>query len=146
LLGRSLRRSRPIADEGACLRIPFFLTLVAVSFVASEAPAANCRIPNFNFNVTSEGPWPARMTVTSGESCGSQRWSFTTMVPNRLFLVTAPQHGRVVLSSPGGYRYHPAAGFVGSDSFTLKLCGTKNGGYQGCANLIFSVNVVNGPV
>jgi hypothetical protein len=128
------------------LRIPFVLVFAALSFIATEVQAANCRIPHFSFNITSEGPWPARMTVTSGESCGSRRWNFSTMVPNRLFLLAPPQHGRVVLSAPGGYRYFPAGSYVGGDSFTLRLCGTKDGGYQGCANLLFSVNVVAGGV
>ena len=132
---------------GAVLKIGYFLSLLVVLFAATpEAQAGNCRIPNFNFNVTSEGPWPARMSVTAGASCGSQRWSFGSTAPSRLSLVTAPQHGRVVLSAPGGYRYFPAGGYLGGDSFTLKLCGTANGGYQGCANLLFSVTVVAGSV
>ena len=83
------------------------------------------------------------MTVKSGQSCGSRRWNFSTMVPKRLYLAAPPQHGRVTLSDPGGYRYSSKAGYVGKDSFTLRLCGTKDGGLEGCANLLFTVNVVN---
>ena len=86
------------------------------------------------------------MSVRAGESCGSRRWRFGSTAPSKLFLLAAPKHGRVVLSAPGGYRYFPAAGYVGTDAFTLKLCGTKNGGYQGCANLLFNVDVVTGAV
>lgn len=110
--------------------------------VTSEAYAADCNIPHFNFNITSEGPWPAFMTVKAGQSCGSRRWNFSTMVPKRLYLVASPQHGRVTLSEPGGYRYASASGYVGKDSFTLRLCGTKDGGLEGCANLLFNVSVV----
>jgi len=111
--------------------------------MTSEARAADCSIPYFSFNITSEGPWPAFMTVKSGKSCGSRRWSFTTIAPKRLYLAAAPQHGRVTLSEPGGYRYSSSPGYVGKDSFTLKLCGTKQGGFEGCANLLFNVSVVN---
>jgi len=111
--------------------------------MTSEAHAADCSIPYFSFNITSEGPWPAFMTVKSGKSCGSRRWSFTTIAPKRLYLAAAPQHGRVTLSEPGGYRYSSSPGYVGKDSFTLKLCGTKQGGSEGCANLLFNVSVVN---
>jgi len=52
-------------------------------------------------------------------------------------------HGKIVLSAPGGYRYFPSAGYLGGDTFTLKLCGTANGGFEGCADLLFSVNVVS---
>jgi hypothetical protein len=83
------------------------------------------------------------MTVRSGESCGSRRWTFTTITPKRLYLAIPPQHGKVVLKAPGGYRYFSSPRYAGADSFTLRLCGTKFGGYEGCANLLFAVTVAN---
>ena len=83
-----------------------------------------------------------RGAVKAGKSCGSRRWTFGTITPSRLYLVTQARHGKVTLSHPGGYHYSAAAGYVGPDSFTLRLCGTKNGGYQGCANIQFDVSVV----
>lgn len=121
----------------------FWLIALLCVLTVSEAYAADCNIPNFGFNITSEGPWPAFMTVKSGQSCGSRRWNFSTMVPKRLYLVTPPQHGRITLSEPGGYRYSSTPGYVGKDAFTLRLCGTKDGGLEGCANLQFNVSVVN---
>lgn len=53
-----------------------------------------------------------------------------------------PHHGKVVLSFPGGYHHFPAPGYLGDDSFTLKICGTVNGGFEGCADLLFGVNVL----
>lgn len=134
-----LRKQNGIGDEMRRLGLLGLLCLLMMS----EARAANCSIPYFSFNITSEGPWPAFMTVKSGQSCGSRRWNFSTMVPKRLYLVTSPQHGRVTLSAPGGYRYSSAPGYVGKDTFTLRLCGTKDGGFEGCANLLFNVTVVN---
>lgn len=117
--------------------------LLVVAMTNNEARAEqNCRIPGFNFNITSEGPWPARMTVKAGKSCGSRRWRFGSITPSRLYLVSQARHGQVTLSHPGGYHYSAVGGYVGSDSFTLRLCGTKNGGYQGCANIQFDVSVV----
>lgn len=124
------------------LRSRLLLGLLCL-FTAPEAHAADCMIPGFNFNITSEGPWPAFMTVKSGQSCGSRRWSFTTITPKRLYLAASPQHGRVTLVAPGGYRYFSKPGYVGKDAFTLRLCGIKNGGLEGCANLLFNVSVVN---
>jgi hypothetical protein len=118
------------------------LVLLVASTVDEARAEKNCSIPGFSFNITSEGPWPAHMTVKAGKSCGSRRWTFGSITPNRLYLASQPKHGSVALSHPGGYRYSPAGGYVGPDSFTLRLCGTSNGGYQGCANLQFDVSVV----
>jgi hypothetical protein len=49
---------------------------------------------------------------------------------------------KVVLSFPGGYRYVPSPGYLGDDTFTLKICGALNGVFEGCADLLFSVTVV----
>jgi hypothetical protein len=81
------------------------------------------------------------MTVQFGKSCGSRRWTF------RGHLQTAPSCGRGPPRQsrsrfPGGYRYAPSPGYLGDDTFTLKICGVVNGGYEGCAGLSFSVSVV----
>jgi hypothetical protein len=109
--------------------------------LSNEANAKECSIPQFRFRVTSQGPWPAHMTVQSGKSCGSRHWRFGGIL-KQLYLASPPRHGKVVLSFPGGYHYFPAPGYLGDDSFTLKICGTVNGGFEGCADLLFGVNVV----
>lgn len=113
--------------------------------VSSSALAAgDCHIRNFSFDITSEGPWPAYMTVKSGKSCGSRSWRFGSTAPSMLYIAGQPGHGALAISYPATYRYTPASGYVGSDSFTLRVCGTKNGGYKGCANIRFDVSVVAG--
>jgi hypothetical protein len=125
------------------VRTGFLMLALLAASTANEARAdQNCQIPGFRFNITSEGPWPARMSVTAGKSCGSRRWSFGSISPNKLYLVNQAKHGQVTLSHPGGYRYAAAGGYAGPDSFTLRLCGTSNGGYQGCTNIQFEVSVV----
>jgi hypothetical protein len=123
------------------MRAVFLLTLVSLLLVSDHAGAAGCSIPRFNFRITSQGPWPAHMTVQAGSSCGSRRWTFGGIL-KRLYLASAPRHGKVVLSFPGGYRYVPSPGYLGDDSFTLKICGVMNGGFEGCADLLFSVTVI----
>jgi hypothetical protein len=120
----------------------FLLLMFISSFLLSnEAEAADCMITPFNFRITSQGPWPARMTVQSGKSCGSRRWTFSGTL-KQLYLASAPRHGKVVLSFPVGYRYVPSPAYLGDDTFTLKICGVTNGGFEGCADLLFSVTVV----
>ncbi|OJY13531.1 MAG: hypothetical protein BGP05_16415 [Rhizobiales bacterium 62-47] len=116
------------------LLLPFALLLPT-----GEA-AADCIMP-FKFNITSQGPWPAYMRVKSGEGCGSRTWRIDTFTAKRLYLAAAPQHGKVTLHAPGGYRYVSAKGYTGADRFTLKICGQTYGGYEGCADLLFNVTV-----
>lgn len=119
--------------------------LLLLLAVTESLYAKNCSIPFFPFNITSEGPWAAYMTVQAGKSCGGRRWSFAGSA-NGLFLKATPRHGKVVLTFPGTYRYFPTAGYVGDDAFTLRLCGTSFEGRDGCADLLFSVKVVNSSV
>jgi hypothetical protein len=123
------------------MKAVFLLTFVSLLLLSNDASAADCSIPRFQFQITSQGLWPARMTVQSGKSCGSNRWTFRGIL-KQLYLASAPRHGKVVLSFPGGYRYVPSPGYLGDDTFTLKLCGAVNGGFEGCADLLFSVTVV----
>ena len=83
------------------------------------------------------------MRVQSGKSCGSRSW-FTGGMLKRLYLVNNARHGRVTLAFPGTYRYFPSPGYVGDDSFTLKICGAGSAGVEGCTEVVFSVSVVPG--
>jgi len=123
------------------VKVVFLVMLFSALLLPNEATANACSIPRFNFRVTSQGPWPVRMAVQSGKSCGSRRWSFGGIF-KQLYLASPPHHGKVVLSFPGGYRYFPSPGYLGDDTFTLKICGALNGGFEGCADLLFSVTVV----
>ena len=115
--------------------------LVSPLLLSNEANAKTCTIPSFHFRVISQGPWPAHMTVQSGKSCGSRRWSFGGIF-KQLYLASAPRRGKVVLSFSGRYDCTPSPGYLGDDTFTLKICGVVNGGFEDCADLLFSVNVV----
>jgi hypothetical protein len=89
------------------------------------------------------------MTVQSGKSCRGRQWYFfesAGMSGKGLFLKAAPHHGKVVLTFPATYRYIPAAGYVGDDAFTLRVCGNSADGRESCADLAFSVNVVAGSI
>ena len=125
------------------MRIGSMVLVFMVICFANEARAdKDCRLSRFSFNIMSEGPWPARMTVKTGKGCGSRHWTFGPTTPSRLYLLTQPKHGSVTLSHTGGYRYIAAGGYVGPDTFKLRLCGVRNGGYEGCANIQFEVSVV----
>jgi hypothetical protein len=121
------------------------LAVLLLLSVSARANAKNCSIPFFSFNLSSEGPWAAYMTVREGKSCEGHRWQWSGTL-KRLFLKAAPSHGAVALSFPGGYRYSPTPGYLGDDAFTLRLCGSSLQGRDGCADLHFTVKVVNGSI
>jgi hypothetical protein len=80
------------------------------------------------------------MTVNSGSECGGTFGAGGRIVFKRLYLVTRPQHGTVALREGGHYHYVSAAGYRGSDSFMLRVCGSVNG-HDRCANLQYAVSV-----
>jgi hypothetical protein len=125
------------------LRAAVSLVLPALLCLGTEAIARECNIQRFSFNFNSPGPWQAHMRVQSGKSCGSRSW-FTSGILKRLNLVSNARHGRVSLAFPGTYRYFPSPGYVGDDSFTLKICGAGSAGVEGCTEVVFSVSVVPG--
>src|ERR1700755_428917 len=116
-----------ILRHGAALLTRSLLAFTALFAVVSSSAlaAGDCR--SFSFDIPSEGPWPAFMTVKSGKSCGSRSWRFGSTAPSMLYIAAKPAHGSLTISYPATYHYTPAGGYVGSDSFTLRVCGTKNG-------------------
>ncbi|WP_210607808.1 tandem-95 repeat protein [Priestia flexa] len=65
----------------------------------------------------------------------------TTGLPLLYTLQTPPQNGTVTVNSDGTYRYVPAAGFFGSDQFSVLVTDT-----EGNARVANVVAVVQGPV
>lgn len=120
--------------------LSFWLIGATVLILTSASGVlAACSVAG-RFGLMSEGPWPRYMKLKSGGHCGN---TFTYSGPGfykRLFLVTRPQHGNVVLREGGHYRYFSTAGYHGSDSFMLRICGNVSG-HDGCANLQYSVTV-----
>jgi len=80
------------------------------------------------------------MVVNSGSDCGGTFEAGGRATFKRLYLIGGPQHGRVVLQEGGHYHYTSTAGFHGSDSFSLRVCGIEPGG-EGCGNLHYAVTV-----
>ena len=138
----SVRLAEKLSERSLALAAKIIALGALSCLLTTEAYSANCSIPYFNFNITSQGPWPASMTVKSGANCGSRYWSINTFTAKMLYIAVPPQHGKISLSAPGGYSYSASPGYIGSDTFTLKLCGTKFGGYEGCADILFRVSVV----
>lgn len=112
---------------------------VAVGLGAVMPASASCSTSG-RFYITSPGPWPVYLTVSSGDVCDR---TFSLGFPGtHLFIVSNPSHGRLSLRQGGHYTYAPVAGYRGADAFTLKLCGRAQGGpTESCTDLNVSVAV-----
>ena len=113
---------------------------------STTAMAKHCTISS-PFNLTSEGPWPATGTVRSDGYCdkgfrigGGMRYHAGVMMFKRLYLASPPSHGRIMLREGGHFRYTPNKNYVGTDKFTLRICGLINN-TESCANLEHTMNV-----
>jgi hypothetical protein len=93
------------------------------------------------FQLSSDGDFPMGLPIKSGTACEGTFGAIgsTNMTFNRLFLVAAPSRGKI-RPREGGHYIYTAPAAPGSDSFTLKVCGTQDS-KPGCATLNFSVNV-----
>jgi len=87
------------------------------------------------------GEWSRSMMASSGKPCGGTFRATGRTMFKRLYLTANPKHGRVVLQQGGYYHYTSAAGYRGSDSFSLRVCGIGPSGAETCGNLHFSVTV-----
>ena len=115
--------------------------LVSPLLLSNEANAKTCTIPSFHFRVISQGPWPVHMTFNRARAAAVAVGALVASSSSSI-LRAAPRRGKVVLSFSGRYDCTPSPGYLGDDTFTLKICGVVNGGFEGCADLLFSVNVV----
>jgi Bacterial Ig domain len=122
-----------------CSGLVVGLAAVVSVFVLCDAHAAEC-IHRVRFHFTSQGPWGGSIGTAAGTPCTGNFRSGGNTVFKRLNLLGAPQHGSISLRPGGYFTYTPAAGFRGSDSFQLQVCG-KEGTIEGCADLNYAATV-----
>ncbi len=116
--------------------------LVSPLLLSNEANAKTCTIPSFHFRVISQGPWPAHMTFNRARAAAVAVGALVASSSSSIFRALPATARSFSVSFPGRYDYTPSPGYLGDDTFTLKICGVVNGGFEGCADLLFSVNVV----
>lgn len=125
------------------IRSAFFIWCVWAGIsLPSQAHADACLARLSGWNLSSEGPWQEHGRTKIGKRCGA---SFSGpgggYTFKHLFLAEGPQHGAVTLRQGGYYFYTPKPGYVGSDRFMLRVCGTDQNGKYSCANLIINMTI-----
>lgn len=86
-------------------------------------------------------PMPSR-SIKQREVCGGYHWTTqrADLVYERLMIASRPRHGRLTVRHPGQYYYTAPSNYVGTDRFTLRLCGKQNG-IPGCLNLAYVMTI-----
>jgi hypothetical protein len=138
----TLRKSYFGARLKRIAAIGLSLLVLEISLGVDRASAADCGKTG-TFQLTSPGPWGMSITTRSGTPCAGTFGSFGQrglILFKRLYLVTAPKHGRVSLREGGYYTYSARAGFLGVDQFRMRVCGTQMN-FEGCADLDFTATV-----
>jgi hypothetical protein len=118
-----------------------FLSVLAGLLITGSLHAEARCVRTGDYRLTSKGPWPITFWVPSGEDCTDEFIAGSRSMFKRLILVSAPKHGSITLREGGHYRYKTPPGYRGLDAFTLRVCGIEAGGYAGCADLQYSVNI-----
>jgi hypothetical protein len=117
---------------------PAICLALGLLLIVSPALAVSKCIGGGTFSITSAGPWDMHIGVRPRANCYS-RFTSGGIVFRRLSIVTAPARGRINLR---GLNYaYTAPTSPGSDSFTLRLCGTVQGQREGCTDLRYNVLV-----
>lgn len=120
---------RMIASISACL------------LLGGQADAAPHCNRSGTYRLTHDGNYPMFISTRAGTTCeatfGARGNSNLTF--KRLLLVTPPARGRISLRE-GGYYIYTAPASSGTDTFTLRVCGSQDN-QPGCATLQYSVTV-----
>ena len=117
-----------------------FLPACAVLVLSSGIALAECRTGAFNFDFGQTQSVEATTSATQGECLlgfrGGRSTTYESITP-----LKNPANGSFVAHSSGlGYIYTPKVGFKGTDSATLKVCGTGGSG-KGCVNVRYTITV-----
>lgn len=128
-----------------------FLQIIPIIALACINPAhakGSCSVRG-TFYLGSDSTWDYSMSTKSGERCSSHsanrsRTNIDRGVDyelQRLYVQERPNHGKVSLIEGGTYEYTSDAKYVGTDRFSLKICGTIKTSELKCAILLFHVDV-----
>jgi hypothetical protein len=111
--------------------------------VARTTPGCSQAFYRINFSRNEAKEIPGR-SIRQGATCGGYHWQpGPSSVFKGLFIESAPQRGKLRLQAPGQYYYTAPISYLGSDSFTLKICASLYaGGGQGCSTLKYMMNVI----
>lgn len=115
--------------------------LIAMAVACSHAAQAEMCSRVGSYKLTHDAEWPMHISIKAGATCEATFGSFggASLTFKRLLLVTRPARGKIRLRE-GGYYIYTAPSSPGTDTFTLRVCGSQNGS-PGCATLNYSVAV-----
>jgi hypothetical protein len=117
---------------------PSLLIVIAFAGVSPSHAAQICDRRG-GYHLSYDGNFPMYIRTHSGATCEAtfSNVSGSNLTFKQLLLVTPPARGKINLRQGG---YSAPSGYKGSDTFTLRVCGTEDN-KPGCATLNYSVTV-----
>jgi hypothetical protein len=123
---------------------PSISTVLALAALAcaSTSHAAQICDRRGGYHLSYDGNFPMYIRTHSGATCEAtfSNVNGSNLTFKQLLLVTPPAHGKINLRQGGYYIYSAPPGYKGSDTFTLRVCGTEDN-KPGCATLNYQVTV-----
>ena len=123
---------------------PAYLTILLTGcLTAAPALAApQCSVNAIHGLLGSKGAWATMRVSDNDQACGTRLWVGNGVTPfSRLKQAKAPEHGKLTLSDPTRFTYHPAPHYRGPDSFDLIAFGNNRDGSAVTGRLHVAVSV-----
>jgi hypothetical protein len=119
----------------ASLAASFTLFILSVSS-ASSAP---CQTLGGQFFVD-QNDSVAFSTTTNSAGCDHVYRAGGTLALESATIVSRPKNGNLTQSGALSFTYKPKSGFVGTDTYVVRVCGSNRSG-KGCSTLNYTTNV-----
>jgi hypothetical protein len=131
-----------MSSQARFASVSVFGAAVAVTFLVSTSVVhADCR-------VLGEGRYrfigetvEYHAHIDSGSSCYHRQNTRGSLIITGFSIIERPAHGTLSLTGANSMRYKPNGGFGGSDSYAVKICGSRTG-VSGCSTVRYRATVV----
>jgi hypothetical protein len=115
------------------------LATLVVATIASSAAMAGCRTMPFRF-FPAQNDSVSTTSFMDGKGCMHRFSSISNLAMTSHEVVTKPRNGTLTAAGALQFRYLPRAGYKGSDSYTVRICGRGNDG-AGCSTITYNVTI-----
>ncbi len=106
--------------------------------VFSSAAAADCNVIGGRFHPNQKDVLNLSGVMSAGSTCIHRIRANNTYRFASAAVVSPPRNGTLLAMESFSFRYQPRAGFRGSDAYSVRVCGTRQGA---CSMLMYRMTV-----